>query len=228
VRRRKPDPAVRHAAAERLWRGGVHEGRVLATLVDVPALVTAAQAERWIRGVDSWDVCDQLCNNLLDASPVAWGLARAWPARQEEFVRRAGLVLLATRATHDEAATDAEFVALLPACEAVADDERNLVKKAVSWALRGMGKRSPGLRRAALASAARPARREEKGARWIAADVRRELEKPEVVARVEARAARAPPAANGSPPREGSRRPRRPGPGSRRARAAGAGHRRTP
>jgi len=191
VKRRRLDPAVRHAVAERLWRSGVHEARILASLVDAPALVTAAQAERWLRGVDSWDVCDQLCNNLLDGSPVAWALARAWPAREEEFVRRAGLVLLATRATHDRAAPDEAFVARLPACEAVADDERNLVKKAVSWALRGVGKRSPGLRRAALASAARLARRESRSARWIASDVRRELEKPEVVALVEARAAKA-------------------------------------
>lgn len=190
VERLELQPAARHALAERLWRSGVHEGRILATIVDVPALVTPAQAERWIRGVDSWDVCDGLCNNLLDASPLAWDLARAWPARQEEFVRRAGLVLLATRAAHDEAATDAELAALLPACEAVADDERNLVKKAVSWALRGVGKRSPGLRKAALASAKRLGTRGSRSARWIASDVTRELEKPEVVARVEGRAPR--------------------------------------
>jgi 3-methyladenine DNA glycosylase AlkD len=188
VKRGLPDPAARHALAERLWRSGVHEGRILATIVDVPALVSEAQAERWIRGVDSWDVCDGLCNNLLDASPVAWALARAWPARPEEYVRRAGLVLLATRAVHDRAATDADFAALLPACEAVADDERRLVTKAASWALRQVGKRSPALRRKALASARRLARRGSRRARWIASDVRRELERPEVVARTEARA----------------------------------------
>jgi 3-methyladenine DNA glycosylase AlkD len=195
VKRGLPDPAARHALAERLWRSGVHEGRILATIVDVPALVSEAQAERWIRGVDSWDVCDGLCNNLLDASPVAWALARAWPARPEEFVRRAGLVLLATRAVHDRAATDADFAALLPACEAVADDERRLVTKAASWALRQVGKRSPALRRKALASARRLAKRGSRRARWIASDVRRELERPEVVARTEARAgaARRPP-----------------------------------
>lgn len=187
AKRGLPDPAARHALAGRLWRSGVHEGRILATIVDDPALVTAAQAERWIRDVDSWDVCDGLCNNLLDASPVAWRLARAWPARPEAFVRRAGLVLLATRAVHDRAAADAAFAALLPGCEAAADDERNLVRKAVSWALRQVGKRSPRLRRAALASAARLARRGSRSARWIASDVRRELERPEVVARVAAR-----------------------------------------
>jgi len=154
-------------------------------------LVDRAQAERWIRDVDSWDVCDGLCNNLLDASPVAWELARDWPAREETFARRAGLVLLATRATHDRSATDARFIELLPACEAVADDERSLVKKAVSWALRGVGKRSQGLRRAALASAARLAGRESRSARWIASDVTRELTKPEGVARLVARVARA-------------------------------------
>jgi 3-methyladenine DNA glycosylase AlkD len=146
VKRERPDLAARRALAERPWRSGVHEGRILATMVDVPALVTGARAERWIRGVDSWVVCDGLCNDLLAASPVAWALARAWPARPEEFVRRAGLVLLATRAVHDRAAADAEFVALLPACEAVADDERRLVTTAASWALRRAGERGAAAR----------------------------------------------------------------------------------
>jgi 3-methyladenine DNA glycosylase AlkD len=184
LRRAERDPAFRHAIAGLLWRRGVHEARILATLVGEPALVTAAQAERLIRDVDSWDVCDQLCNNLLRDSPAVRTLAATWPRRRAEFTRRAGLVLLAVRAVHDREALDAELAACLSACETAADDPRNLVKKAVSWALRQVGKRSEPLRQAALASAERIRERRSPQARWIAGDVRRELSNQRTVERL--------------------------------------------
>jgi len=192
LRREVSAPRERHAVALLLWKSGVHEARILASLVDEAALVSAAQAERWIRQVDSWDVCDQLVNNLLRACPRAAALARAWPEREEPFVRRAGFVLLATRAVHDRAAADADLAPLLAACERAAGDDRPPVKKAVSWALRQMGKRSLPLRRAALAAAARIRAQGSRSARWIASDVTRELTDPRQVARIEARAGKAP------------------------------------
>jgi 3-methyladenine DNA glycosylase AlkD len=51
------------------------------------------------------------------------------------------------------------------------------VKKAASWALRQMGKRSPGLRKRALASAQALASSGGKGGRWVAADATRELQR---------------------------------------------------
>jgi 3-methyladenine DNA glycosylase AlkD len=191
IRRAHREAPLRHAIAARLWRSGVHEARILATLVDEPALVTAAQAERWIRDVDSWDVCDQLCNNLLRESPSAPLLARTWTTRRPEFTRRAGLVLLAVRAVHDRGASDAELAACLAACEAVADDPRNFVKKAVSWALRQVGKRSEPLRRAALRTTGRIRERGTPAARWIAGDVRRELGAAATIARTRRRSAAA-------------------------------------
>jgi len=189
-RRSHREAPVRHATAIHLWRSGVHEARILATLVAEPALLTMAQAERWIRDVDSWDVCDQLCNNLLRDSPSARALARNWPRRRAEFTRRAGLVLLAVRAVHDRDAQDAELAACLAACEVAAADPRNLVKKAVSWALRQVGKRSAPLRRASLAAAERIRLQGTPQARWIAGDVRRELSHPRTIERMRARSPR--------------------------------------
>jgi 3-methyladenine DNA glycosylase AlkD len=190
LRRALPEPAARHRAAALLWRSGVHEARILASLVDDPALVTAAQAERWTRDLDSWDVCDLLMNNLLRSCPDAAALAARWVEREEPFVRRAGFVLLATRAVHDREATDADLAPLLAACERAAGDERPPVKKGVSWALRQVGKRSLGLRRAALATAARIRAQGSRSARWIASDVTRELRDPAQVARIRKRTAK--------------------------------------
>jgi 3-methyladenine DNA glycosylase AlkD len=172
------DGPLRHAIAAALWSSGVHEARILATLLDVPALVDARQADAWVAELDSWDVCDALVNNLLRDGPLGWPKARAWVAREEEFVRRAGLVLAATRAVHHRDVPDDRFEPFLRTCERAADDRRSAVKKAVSWAMRRIGMRSPRLRRAALASARRLRARDAPSARWIGADVERALRRP--------------------------------------------------
>lgn len=164
-----------HDLALELWASDIHEARILATLVDDPKQVTPPQMEAWVKQVDSWDICDQLCNNLLRRTPYAWAKALAWAKRKPEFVRRAGFVLMATLAVHDKAAGDAAFEDFFAAIRAGATDERNFVKKAVNWALRQIGKRNPALRKRALSVAGELTEMDSKAARWIAADARREL-----------------------------------------------------
>jgi 3-methyladenine DNA glycosylase AlkD len=173
--RRRAGPRERHTLALALWDSGVHEARILAALVDEPGLVTQAQAERWAKDLDSWDVCDQLCSNLLDRTSFARKKAVAWAGREEPFVKRAGFALMAALSVHDKEARDTAFEPLLALAEREAGDERNFVKKAVNWALRQIGKRSPYLCRRAVAAGRRIAKKDSKAARWIAADALREL-----------------------------------------------------
>ena len=178
-----------HALATGLWASGIHEARILASIVDDPDAVTKRQMESWVRGFGSWDLCDQVCMNLFDRTPFAFDKALEWSAREPEFEKRAGFALMASAAVHRKDRPDRDFHAFLPRIRAEATDERNYVKKAVSWALRQIGKRSSGLRDRALATAHRIEAIDSRSARWIARDVLRELESPVVRQRV-ARAAR--------------------------------------
>jgi 3-methyladenine DNA glycosylase AlkD len=173
-----------HATALALWKTGIHEARSLAGLVDEPAKVTEAQLERWARDFDSWDICDGVCSNLFDRTPFARDKAIEWSACPEEYVKRAGFVLMAALAVHDKKAPDALFREFLPLIEREATDERNFVKKAVNWALRQIGKRNRALNRDAIAAAKRIRRIDSRAARWIAADALRELEGAAVQARL--------------------------------------------
>jgi 3-methyladenine DNA glycosylase AlkD len=166
-----------HDLALSLWATGGHEARLLATMVADPKRLTAAQVEAWAADFDSWDLCDGACGNLFCRTPMAWELAPAWAAREEEFVRRAGFVLMATLAVHQKAAPDAAFLAFFPLLERYAPDERNFVKKAVNWALRQIGKKNPALRGEAIGLARRIREQPHRSSRWIAADALRELEK---------------------------------------------------
>jgi 3-methyladenine DNA glycosylase AlkD len=165
-----------HDLAAALWESEIHEARILATMVDDPARVTEAQMERWVSDLGSWDLCDQLCGNLFDRTPFVFDVALRWSRREEEFVKRAGFVLMASSAVHRKDVRDARFEDFLPAIRAQASDDRNYVKKAASWALRQIGKRSLRLHRKAIATARQIERIDSRAARWISRDVLRELE----------------------------------------------------
>ncbi len=164
-----------HALVEQLWASGIHEARLLATFIDRPEMVTEVQMESWVSDFDSWDVCDQCCGNLFDRTEFAHRKAIEWSEREEEFVKRAGFVLMATLSVHDKKAGDEAFIKFLPIINREATDGRNFVKKAVNWALRQIGKRNPDLNRAAIATAEEIGQIDDKSARWIAADAIREL-----------------------------------------------------
>jgi 3-methyladenine DNA glycosylase AlkD len=164
-----------HALALELWDSGIHEARILATIVDDPALVTRRQMERWARDFDSWDVCDQACHNLFRYTPHAWPMAVKWAPARHEFVRRAAFSLMAGLAMKAKSTPDERFTAFFPLIAAAATDERNMVKKAVNWSLRAIGKRSPWLREKAIAEAESIAHIDSRAARWIASDALREL-----------------------------------------------------
>lgn len=164
-----------HRLALALWHTGIADAQIVAGLVADPAQLTARQMDLWAADFQSWDVCDQVCANAFLASSHAWRKVQAWSQRKPEFVRRAAFSLLATLAVHDRLSDDARFVAAMALIEAAADDERNYVRKAVNWALRGIGKRNAALNVAAMAVAGRLAQRDSRAARWIASDALREL-----------------------------------------------------
>jgi 3-methyladenine DNA glycosylase AlkD len=165
-----------HALAQELWESGIHEARGLAALIDEPKKVTEHQMERWVRAIDSWDICDGCCGNLFDKTPFAYRKAVEWSRREEEeYVKRAGFALMAWLAVHDKKASDAKFLRFLPIIRRESTDERNFVRKAVNWALRQTGKRSPLLNEAAIRTAQQIQKLDSRSARWLAADALREL-----------------------------------------------------
>lgn len=164
-----------HQAAIGLWQSGIHEARILASMVDDPWQVTEEQAEHWVSDFDSWDVCDQVCMNLFDKTSMSFAKASQWARREKEFEKRAGFALMAVLAWHDKQAPDSSFLKFFPLIKAAASDERNFVKKAVNWALRQIGKRNSVLRRKAIELAEEIEKLHSRTARWIARDALREL-----------------------------------------------------
>lgn len=164
-----------HDLASALWSTGIHEARMLASLVEDPEQVNEEQMEMWAQEFDSWDICDQCCSNVFSYTPLGWKKALEWSDRKEEFVKRAGFALMAALAVHDKKATDDRFAPFFVAIEREASDPRNYVRKAVNWALRQIGKRNRTLNEAAIATAEKIKEGGSKAGRWVSADALREL-----------------------------------------------------
>lgn len=171
------DLGQNHLLASALWKTGWYEARMVACMIDDPAHVTPAQMDRWCRDFDNWGICDTVCFKLFDQVPHAYAKVTQWAQRDEEFTKRGAFALLACLALHDKSSDDEVFVNFLPLIEQGARDDRNFVKKGVSWALRAIGVRSRELHAEAMALAVQLSASSEPGARWVGKDVARQLRK---------------------------------------------------
>lgn len=183
----KKETEDRHSLALELWKTGVHDARAIAYLIDDPKQVTEQQMDAWADDFDNWAIVDGTCGYLFCRTPFARKKIIEWSERDEEFIKRAGLVLIAWLAVHDKKAGDDEIAEFLPVLEKHAGDERNFVKKAVNWSLRQIGKRSLALNALGIETANRIKEQGSRSARWIASDALRELSSEKVRERLEAR-----------------------------------------
>ena len=173
-----------HELALLLWKTGILEARILSGLVGDPARVTRALMNTWVKDLDNWAVCDGICGCLFDKTPWAYTMAKRWSTRNEEFVKRAGFVMMASLAVHDKKAPDDPFLDFLPLIVRGSTDARNFVKKGVNWALRQIGKRNEQLNAVAIKTAERIHAIDSPSARWIASDAIRELRSDAVHRRI--------------------------------------------
>ncbi len=167
-----------HALASQLWKTNIHEARILASMIDDPALVTPGQMDKWVKDFYSWDLCDQVCGNLFDRAAFAINKAKEYSENKHEYIKRAGFVLMAEYAVQNKTADNSVFLQFFPIIEREAWDERNFVKKAVNWALRQIGKRNASLRIEAIKVAKRILKQDTKVAKWIAKNALAELQPP--------------------------------------------------
>ena len=164
-----------HDLALGLWDTQIHEARMLASMIADTKQVTPELMDNWVSDFYSWDICDQVCGNLFDRTPFAIDKAIEYSSHEEEFIKRAGFVLMAEYAIHNKTAPNEVFINLLPIMEREAWDNRNFVKKAINWALRQIGKRNNILKVKAINTAHNIYGQPSKSAKWIAKNALNEL-----------------------------------------------------
>jgi len=181
-----------HDLALELWECGVYEARLLACFVAEPERLTSAMMDRWCKGptgFENWGEVDTVCFALFDQADPALAFRKVaqWANLKPEFVRRAGFALLACLALHRKDIPDADFLRALPLIERGAADDRNFVKKGVSWALRAIGRRSAMLHKESVLLAQRLTESDSTSAKWIGRDALRELTRPSIAGKFKAK-----------------------------------------
>ncbi len=167
---------INHQLALDLWDLNYRETRILASMIDDPDFVTESQLERWASEFTYWEICDQCIMCLFERTRYAYQKVIDWTKREEEYVKRAGFVLIARLAVSDKKADDAVFISFLPLIQKGALDPRNMVKKSVNWALRQIGKRNRNLNKEAIMYSNEILHMDYPSAKWIAMDALKELQ----------------------------------------------------
>ena len=176
-----------HEFARKLWELNIRETRILACMIDDPEIIPEEQMERWAKGFDYWEICDQCCMNLFEKTKFAYQKSIEWSSREEEFVKRAGFVLVARLAVGNKKTDDNQFETFFPIIKRESIDDRNFVKKAINWALRQIGKRNLNLNRKAIETAKDIQNIDSRSAKWISSDAIRELTNETIQERLQKR-----------------------------------------
>lgn len=171
-----------HSVALELWESGIHEARIMASMIASPKLFTPDEMDRWVAELDSWDICDQCCSNLFRKTAFAEDKIYGYAEDCREYVRRTAFVLIAVLAVHDKSIPDSRFADYLRLAAKHSTDDRNFVMKAVNWAIRQIGKRNMPLNAAATKTAADLAGSDNATARRTGKAALRELSSPKTVA----------------------------------------------
>ncbi len=175
LRKMAKEIGINHSLAIKLYKSNIHEAKKLASMIDDPKMVTELQMERWLKGFDSWDICDCCCSSLFVKTNFAYIKALEWNNRKNEYEKRAAFSLMAHLVFHDKKGKDNKFEQFFPIIIQESTDNRNFVKKAVNWALRQIGKRNVNLNKKAIAVAMKIQKIDSKSAKWIANNALSEL-----------------------------------------------------
>ena len=136
--------------AEMLWCSGVHDARVLATMVADGQSVRECLLNRWLADLDNYILTDAF-SDLVGRSSFALTKADAWSGSTQEWVGAAGWNLVARLALHDSSLEDSYFLAKLADIEKHIHQRPNRTRYSMNNALIAIGVRNPELEQASLA-----------------------------------------------------------------------------
>ena len=136
--------------AEMLWCSGVHDARVLATMVSDVQTIMECLIDRWLDDLDNYILTDAF-SDMVARTRFALKKADEWSASTQEWVGAAGWNLVAQLALHDPSLQNAYFLDKLAGIESHIHQRPNRTRYSMNNALIAIGVRNPELESKALA-----------------------------------------------------------------------------
>lgn len=162
--------------ARELWNSGYHEAKLLAVLVFDKKTISLDEIEKLMVDVHSWDLCDHLCKNLVIKMKGYDELISKWITNTHTYKKRAAFALIASSVIHNKAITNDTLDDYLRIVQEYSDSEHEHIRKAISWALREIGKKDFAYNEKAILLAYELKESGNKNKIWIAKDALKELE----------------------------------------------------
>lgn len=157
-----------------LWQTNYHECKILAVLSLKPKDCSVLDINYLMEGITSWDLCDLFCKNILIKQDDFDRYIQSWINSDKLYFKRAAFTVIASTSMHASLSIS-EIKAYLKLIENNSDDDRLLVKKAASWALRELGKTNLEAKELTIKTAETMQKQTSKPKQWIAKDALKEL-----------------------------------------------------
>ena len=126
--------------AKALWDSKIHDMKLLAVLLLNPKKATDEKIAYYMNEIYSWDLCDHFCKNYLLKTQNYAGYINKWVTSMQTYYKRAAFTLIAAKVVKDKKISNEDLEHYLNYIVDFSADDRVHVYKAISWALREIGK----------------------------------------------------------------------------------------
>lgn len=162
--------------AKGLFDTNIYEAQLICSKIYPPKEVTFSEVYHWTPHFINWEICDSFCI-LFAQSPIVLEIITEYLGKKDEFDKRVAFATIACYCNKNKYGDNKVFTGFFPVIESAMNDERLYVKKAVSWAMRSIGKRNLDLKASILELCyTLISKNPSKTVKWIIKDVLKKLE----------------------------------------------------
>jgi len=130
-----------HELAIELYKEDIRELRIMSFIVENAQTVSVEQIDEWVNALTNTEQAEQIAINLIVFNPKFYSKVFEWAESSNEYVRRTAFVLIARIAMYQKKDLDnEEYKKYIELCIAKSKDNNIHVAKAISWALRRIGR----------------------------------------------------------------------------------------
>lgn len=162
--------------ADELWNSGYHDAKLLAVLLYDYRTITYQKIESLMHAVESWDLCDFLCKNLIVKVKGYECLIPHWIQSNKTYIKRAGFVLMGSHIIRNLNISENTIHEYLAYIVEYSKDNREHVKKAIAYALKEIGKKDFTYNEKAILVSYELIQSSYKEQQWIGKNALKELE----------------------------------------------------
>ncbi len=164
-----------HQLALELYEQDIRECKIIASMIDDPALVTGEQIDTWAQNFTNHEIVEQVCSNLFWKSEYALSRSIEWCLSGDELLQKAGFIIAAKAASITEI-NDVVFEPYIEIIENLDDLLISQNKTTVDFALRQIALRCDFLSQKVIDVARQMSESDNEHRAWIGNQLLFELE----------------------------------------------------